>query len=163
MTSTFSAWFSGVGTPSAAPRLTTYPFRWSISVGLPRARSCAVDEYWLGMVLAISAMLAQFGSSAFIDVNHGAEHLAPGWTTAIGLCKLFDIQIIVTCGSAEKCAAATALGADLAVDYSAEDYVEAIAALADTDFVAHSRAHNAEWLAWFNAQIAALQIGRAHV
>ena len=42
----------------------------------------------LGMVLAISAMLAQFGSSAFSDVNHGAEHLAPGWTTAIGLLLL---------------------------------------------------------------------------
>lgn len=49
-------------------------------------------------------------------------------TTAIGLCKLFDIKIIVTCGSAEKCAAATALGADLAVDYSSEDYVEAVKA-----------------------------------
>ena len=47
-------------------------------------------------------------------------------TTAIGLCKLFDIKIIVTCGSAEKCAAVTALGADLAVDYSSEDYVEAV-------------------------------------
>ncbi|OHD06565.1 NAD(P)H-quinone oxidoreductase [Sphingopyxis sp. RIFCSPHIGHO2_12_FULL_65_19] len=47
-------------------------------------------------------------------------------TTAIGLCKLFDIRIVVTCGSADKCAAATALGADLAVDYSAEDYVEAV-------------------------------------
>lgn len=47
-------------------------------------------------------------------------------TTAIGLCKLFDIRIIVTCGSADKCAAATALGADLAVDYSSEDYVEAV-------------------------------------
>ena len=32
----------------------------------------------------------------------------------------------------------------------------AIAALGDTDFVAHSRAHNAQWLAWFNDQIAAL-------
>src|SRR3546814_2805439 len=41
-------------------------------------------------------------------------------TTAIGLCKLFDIKIIVTCGSAEHCAAATALGADLAVDRSEE-------------------------------------------
>src|SRR3546814_3714593 len=47
-------------------------------------------------------------------------------TTAIGLCKLFDIRIIVTCGSAAKCDAARALGADLAVDYSAEDYVEAV-------------------------------------
>jgi putative PIG3 family NAD(P)H quinone oxidoreductase len=49
-------------------------------------------------------------------------------TTAIGLCKLFDIKIIVTCGSADKCAAALALGADLAVDYSSEDYVEAVKA-----------------------------------
>ncbi|OWQ96706.1 NAD(P)H-quinone oxidoreductase [Sphingopyxis witflariensis] len=49
-------------------------------------------------------------------------------TTAIGLCKLFDIQIIVTCGSAEKCDAARALGADLAIDYSTEDYVEAVKA-----------------------------------
>lgn len=47
-------------------------------------------------------------------------------TTAIGLCKLFDIQIIVTCGNAGKCAAATALGANLAIDYSSEDYVEAV-------------------------------------
>ncbi|MBB6425949.1 NAD(P)H-quinone oxidoreductase [Sphingopyxis sp. JAI128] len=47
-------------------------------------------------------------------------------TTAIGLCKLFDIKIIVTCGSADKCAAATALGADLAIDYSSADYVEAV-------------------------------------
>ena len=49
-------------------------------------------------------------------------------TTAIGLCKLFDIKIIVTCGSADKCAAAIALGADLAIDYSTEDYVEAVKA-----------------------------------
>lgn len=49
-------------------------------------------------------------------------------TTAIGLCKLFDIGIIVTCGSADKCAAAMALGADLAVDYSADDYVDAVKA-----------------------------------
>lgn len=49
-------------------------------------------------------------------------------TTAIGLAKLFDIRVIVTCGSADKCAAATALGADLAIDYSAGDYVEAVKA-----------------------------------
>ena len=49
-------------------------------------------------------------------------------TTAIGLCKLFDIKVVVTCGSADKCAAATALGADLAVDYASEDYVEAVKA-----------------------------------
>ncbi len=47
-------------------------------------------------------------------------------TTAIGLCQLFDIRIIVTCGSADKCAAAMALGATHAVDYLADDYVEAV-------------------------------------
>ena len=52
-------------------------------------------------------------------------------TTAIGLCKLFGIKVIVTCGSADKCAAATALGADLAVDYSNEDYVAAVKAFTD--------------------------------
>jgi NADPH2:quinone reductase len=49
-------------------------------------------------------------------------------TTAIGLCKLFGIRTIVTCGSADKCDAARALGADLAVDYSSDDYVEAVKA-----------------------------------
>lgn len=49
-------------------------------------------------------------------------------TTAIGLCKLFGISIIVTCGSADKCAAARALGADLAIDYREEDFVEAVKA-----------------------------------
>ena len=52
-------------------------------------------------------------------------------TTAIGLAKLFDIRIIVTCGSRAKCDAARALGADLAVDYSAEDYVEAVKRFTD--------------------------------
>jgi NADPH2:quinone reductase len=49
-------------------------------------------------------------------------------TTAIGLCQLFGIRTIVTCGSADKCDAARGLGADLAVDYSSEDYVEAVKA-----------------------------------
>ncbi|MGQ2928946.1 MAG: NAD(P)H-quinone oxidoreductase [Sphingopyxis sp.] len=52
-------------------------------------------------------------------------------TTAIGLCKLFGIKVIVTCGSSDKCAAATALGADLAVDYSNDDYVAAVKAFTD--------------------------------
>jgi len=49
-------------------------------------------------------------------------------TTAIGLCKLFGITVIVTCGSADKCDAARALGATHAIDYSSEDYVEAVKA-----------------------------------
>lgn len=41
-----------------------------------------------GMILAISTMLAMFGSSAFIDVNHGAPLLEGPWATVIGLLLL---------------------------------------------------------------------------
>ncbi|MHA6722213.1 NAD(P)H-quinone oxidoreductase [Sphingomonas sp. RS2018] len=44
-------------------------------------------------------------------------------TMAISLCNLFGVEIIVTAGSADKVAAALALGADHAIDYKAEDYV----------------------------------------
>jgi NADPH2:quinone reductase len=44
-------------------------------------------------------------------------------TMAIALAKLFGLTIIVTCGSAEKCAAVLALGADHAIDYKSEDFV----------------------------------------
>jgi NADPH2:quinone reductase len=47
-------------------------------------------------------------------------------TTAIGLCKLFGVNIIVTCGNDDKCDAARALGADLAINYRDQDYVEAV-------------------------------------
>jgi NADPH:quinone reductase-like Zn-dependent oxidoreductase len=44
-------------------------------------------------------------------------------TTAIQLAKAFGARVIATAGSAEKCAACTALGADRAVDYKREDFV----------------------------------------
>ncbi len=42
----------------------------------------------MGMVLAISLMLATFGSSAFVDVLGRADALAPGVATAMGLLLL---------------------------------------------------------------------------
>ena len=47
-------------------------------------------------------------------------------TTAITLGRLFDLTVIVTCGSAEKCAAAREWGADHAIDYREEDFVERV-------------------------------------
>ena len=44
-------------------------------------------------------------------------------TMAIRLCNLFDVKIIVTCGSDEKCAQAKAWGADEAINYKTQDYV----------------------------------------
>jgi NADH-quinone oxidoreductase subunit L len=42
----------------------------------------------LGMTMAIMAMLALFGSSAFTAVNAAAPHLEPFWATTIGLLLL---------------------------------------------------------------------------
>ena len=47
-------------------------------------------------------------------------------TMAIALCKLFGIGIIVTAGSADKCARALELGADHAIEYKAGDFVEEV-------------------------------------
>ena len=50
-------------------------------------------------------------------------------TTAILLGKLFGLQVIVTCGSVEKCARALDIGAAHAIDYSAQDFVEEVKSL----------------------------------
>ncbi len=50
-------------------------------------------------------------------------------TMAIKLAKLFGLTIIVTAGSDEKCAAARALGADHAINYRTEDFVERVKAI----------------------------------
>lgn len=47
-------------------------------------------------------------------------------TMAITLCKLFDVEIIVTCGSDEKCAQALAVGADHAINYKSQDFAEEV-------------------------------------
>lgn len=47
-------------------------------------------------------------------------------TTAIQLAKAFGASVITTAGSDEKCAAAIALGADRAINYNREDFVDAI-------------------------------------
>src|SRR5688572_14506593 len=47
-------------------------------------------------------------------------------TMAIKLGALFGLEVIVTCGSDEKCAAALALGAAHAINYREADFVEAV-------------------------------------
>jgi putative PIG3 family NAD(P)H quinone oxidoreductase len=62
----------------------------------------------------------------------GETLLVHGGTSGIGsmaimLGKLFALTVIVTCGGADKCAAARAIGADHAIDYKAQDFVEEVA------------------------------------
>lgn len=47
-------------------------------------------------------------------------------TMAIRLCTLFDVRVIVTCGSDEKCLAAKGWGADHAINYRTQDFVEEV-------------------------------------
>jgi putative PIG3 family NAD(P)H quinone oxidoreductase len=47
-------------------------------------------------------------------------------TTAILLGKLFGLTVIVTAGSADKCARALEIGASHAIDYKARDFVEEV-------------------------------------
>lgn len=50
-------------------------------------------------------------------------------TTAILLGKAFGLTVIVTAGSAAKCAAARDLGADHAIEYKASDFVDKVAGI----------------------------------
>src|SRR5690606_27114474 len=50
-------------------------------------------------------------------------------TMAITLGHLFGLTVIVTCGTEGKCDAARALGADHAINYRHEDFVEAVNAI----------------------------------
>ncbi|MCZ8018911.1 NAD(P)H-quinone oxidoreductase [Novosphingobium sp.] len=61
----------------------------------------------------------------------GETILVHGGTSGIGsmaimLGKLFGLTVIVTCGGADKCAAALQIGADHAIDYKAQDFVEEV-------------------------------------
>ena len=47
-------------------------------------------------------------------------------TMAISLGKLFGLKLIVTCGTDEKCARAADLGADAAINYRTQDFVEEV-------------------------------------
>jgi len=50
---------------------------------------------------------------------------------AISLCRLFDVAIIVTCGSDEKCRAALDWGATHAINYRTQDFTAEVARLTD--------------------------------
>ena len=47
-------------------------------------------------------------------------------TMAISLCNLFGVRIIVTCGTDAKCEAARNWGADLAINYRTQDFVDEV-------------------------------------
>lgn len=71
---------------------------------------------------------AYAGSDDILLVHGGTSGIG---TMAIQLGKLFNLTVIVTCGSDEKCAAARAIGADHAINYRTTDFVEQVRAITD--------------------------------
>jgi NADPH2:quinone reductase len=56
-------------------------------------------------------------------------------TTAIQLGRVFGARVFATAGSAEKCAACLRLGAERAIDYREEDFVDALRAEGGADLI----------------------------
>src|SRR6187399_2370688 len=93
-----------------------------------------------GLTLAEAAALPETLFTVWHNVfergwaTEGETLLVHGGTSGIGtmaikLGKLFGLTVIVTCGSDAKCAAAQALGADHAINYRTQDFVEQVRAL----------------------------------
>jgi putative PIG3 family NAD(P)H quinone oxidoreductase len=72
--------------------------------------------------------------------RRGETVLVHGGTSGIGsmaimLGKLFDLTVIVTCGSDEKCDAAKEIGAAHAINYKSQDFVEEVKRITDGEGV----------------------------
>ena len=96
-----------------------------IPAGLPLAEAAALPE----TVFTVWHNVFQRGglrAGERLLVHGGSSGIG---TTAIQLAKAYGAEVIVTAGSAEKCAACKALGADHAIDYRQEDFVARVAAI----------------------------------
>jgi putative PIG3 family NAD(P)H quinone oxidoreductase len=92
-----------------------------------------------GMLLAEAAALPETLFTVWHNLferglaRDGERVLVHGGTSGIGtmaimLAKAFGMEVLVTCGDDAKCAAATRIGADLAINYRTADFAEAVLA-----------------------------------
>lgn len=101
----------------AAPAVQCLP----VPAQLSLEEGAAVPETFLTVWLNVFER-ARLQRGETLLVHGGASGIG---TTAILLGKAFDARVIVTAGSAQKCAACRELGADLAINYREGDFVEA--------------------------------------
>ena len=64
----------------------------------------------------------------WVLVHGGASGIG---TMAIALGGLFGLHVVVTCGTDEKCQAVLGIGAEAAINYKTQDFVEEVAQLTD--------------------------------
>lgn len=89
---------------------------------LPMSEAAAIPE----TLFTVWVNLFERGFAADGDtvlVHGGTSGIG---TMAIRLCKLFGIDVIVTCGEESKCEAARGLGATAAINYREQDFVEEV-------------------------------------
>ena len=89
--------------------------------------AAAMPETWF-TVYFNAFLRAGLKSGETFLVHGGSSGIG---TTAILLGKAFNTRVIVTAGTAEKCAGCLALGADYAINYKEEDFVAATLRLTD--------------------------------
>src|SRR5437868_13410226 len=92
----------------------------SIPAGLSPVEAAAMPE----TLFTVWVNLFERGFAAdgdWVLVHGGTSGIG---TMAIALGKLFALKMVVTCGTEEKCARALELGADAAVNYREQDFVE---------------------------------------
>ncbi len=94
----------------------------AVPKGLPLIEAAAMPE----TLFTVWVNLFERGFAAdgdWVLVHGGTSGIG---TMAIALAKLFNLNIIVTCGSDGKCARALELGADAAINYREQDFVEEV-------------------------------------
>jgi putative PIG3 family NAD(P)H quinone oxidoreductase len=82
--------------------------------------AAAVPEVFLTAFLNVF-LLARIREGETVLIHGGGSGVG---TAATALCKLAGVKVIVTAGSDEKCARCLEHGADVAINYKSEDFVE---------------------------------------
>ena len=101
----------------AAPAVQCLP----VPAALSLEEAAALPETFFTVWLNVFER-ARLRNGETLLVHGGASGIG---TTAILLGKAFGARVIVTAGSAQKCAACRELGADVAINYRESDFVEA--------------------------------------
>ena len=94
-------------------------YDWVRAAALPETLMTVWSNVWLRAGLKPGETLLVQGGSSGIG------------TTAIQLAKALGHRVFVTAGSAEKCAACEKLGAEKAINYNTEDFVEVVKKFTD--------------------------------
>jgi NADPH:quinone reductase len=108
----------GYATYAAVPAIQCLPLPQGLSMVEAAALPETLFTCWTNLVDG-----GHLKAGETVLIHGGASGIG---TTGIQLAKGLGARVFATAGSAEKCAACVKLGADLAIDYKTQDFVEVI-------------------------------------